>query len=146
MLAKSHKSDIVEMVPHWSFHDYVEGQHNPIEYWYVNDLSIVGRLAFDALLKNTAKTRNQLEWGGFKHLKGEPKKEHIWQLDFIADGRQYRLLGVFRPARQAVLLIGCYHKGKIYTPPNALETASKRARLLREMKAGIRARKIRFDF
>jgi hypothetical protein len=79
-------------------------------------------------------------------LKGEPKKHRIWQLDFVVDGRQYRVLGVFGSLRkQAVLLVGCYHKGKIYTPPNALETASKRARLLREMKAGIRGRTIKFD-
>jgi hypothetical protein len=74
MLEKSHKSDIVEeVVLHWSFHDYVEGERNPIEDWYVHDLDDGGRFGFDALLKNTAKTENHLQWTGFKYLKGEPK-------------------------------------------------------------------------
>jgi hypothetical protein len=134
------------MVFYWSFHDYVEGGQNPIEDWYINDLSDGGRFAFDALLKNTAKIESHLQWGGFKFLKGDPKKYHIWQLDFIADGRQYRALGVFGSLRrQAVLLMGCYHKGKVYTPPNAIDTACKRARKLDHKKAGPRERKIKID-
>ncbi len=146
MIEKSHKSDIVEeIVLHWSFHDYVEGGRNPIEDWYLNDLADGGRFGFDALLKNTAKTENHLQWSGFKYLKGEPKNYRIWQLDFFADRKQYRILAVFRPGKQAVLLIGCYHKGKLYTPPKALDTACKRAKALREERAGTRERKIKFN-
>jgi hypothetical protein len=145
MLEKSYKSDIIMPAIYWSFSDYVEGGHNPVEHWHCNELSDLGRFGFNALLKNTAKTESHLQWPGFKHLKGEPKKHHIWQLDFFADGRQYRVLGVFRPGRQAVLLVGCYHKGQVYTPPNALDTACKRAKALRENKGGTRGRTIRFD-
>jgi len=145
MVALSYKSDIIEPVIHWSFHDYVEGGQNRIENWRTNDLSDAGKFGFDSLLKNTAKTESHLEWTGFKYLKGEAKKERIWQLDFLADGRQYRGLGVFGSLRrQAVLLIGCYHKGKVYTPQNALDTAIKRAKALREGKAITRERKIKF--
>jgi hypothetical protein len=130
----------------WSFFDYVEGDHNPVADWY-RELSEEGRYGFDALLKNTHKIESQLHWGGFKFLKGKPKEERIWQLDFIADKKQYRLLGVFGELRkQAVLILGCYHKGDVYTPHNALDTACKRARLLREGRAQTCERKIRTDF
>ena len=129
----------------WSFWDYVEGRANRIEEWYQNDLSQEGRDAFDALLKNTAKTENHLQWGKFKHLQGELKREGIWQLDFKADRRQYRLLGVFRPGKTAVILLGCFHKGDRYTPENALETAVRRAKELREGRATVNERKIKND-
>lgn len=130
----------------WRFFDIVEGRNNRIQEWYQGDLLVEGRYAFDALLKNTAKISNHLQWGNkFKYLKGEARKERIWQLDFVADKRQYRLLGIFRPQRQAVLLIGCYHKGKVYAPPDAIELASKRASALREGRASISERSIRYD-
>ena len=137
----------MNIVVHWSLHDYSEGSNSPIQDWYVSDLSDAGKFAFDALLKNTAKTENHLEWSGFKYPKGDLRKQRIWQLAFGADGRQYRLLGIFGSSfrKQAVLLIGCYHKGTIYTPPNALETAIKRAKALREGRAGTSERKIKFD-
>jgi hypothetical protein len=127
----------------WSFFDYVENEVNRIEVWY-QELSQEGKDNFDVLLKNTHKIPNHLNWGGFKLLKGEPGKERIWQLDFIADKRQYRLLGVFGSVRkQAVLILGCYHKGDSYTPQEALETACKRAKALRERRATTYGRKIK---
>jgi hypothetical protein len=129
----------------WSFHDFVEGEWNPVEDWY-NGLSDGGKFQFDGLLKLLCKTEDHLQWIGFKYLKGEPKKERVWQLDFIADRRQYRVLGIFGAVRkQAVLLLGCYHKGNVYTPPDALSTAVKRAKRIRENKAGTRERTIRSD-
>jgi hypothetical protein len=80
MLEKSQKSDIVEKVAKWTFHDYVEGGQNPVQNWYDNDLSDFGRFAFDALLKDRAKTRSHLEWG-IKPLKGEARKLHIWGIE-----------------------------------------------------------------
>lgn len=124
----------------------MEGAGNRIQTWYQEELSPEGQENFEALLKNTSKIENHLQWGGFKLLKGEPRRERIWQLDFIADKKQYRLLGVFRPGRQAVLVVGCYHKGKVYTPKDAIETACKRAKALREGRATIVERPIRHDF
>jgi hypothetical protein len=133
-------------VVHWSFHDYVQGFKNPVEEWYSKSLSDAGRFQLDSLLKNVATTEQHIQWVGFKYLKGEPRTERIWQLDFLADGRQYRALGVFGSIRrQAVLLVGCYHKGKTYTPPDALDTAVKRAKNLREGRATTRERKIKID-
>jgi hypothetical protein len=133
------------LVTRWSFFDYVEGGANRIDEWY-QALSQEGKDTFEALLKNTQKIEDHLQWGGFKYLKGEPKKERIWQLDFRADKRQYRLLGVFGSIRkQAVLILGCYHKGDAYTPREALDTTCKRAKALREKRATTYERKIRND-
>ena len=130
---------------YWSFFDYVEGGVNRIDEWY-QQLSLEGRDTFDTLLKNTRKIESHLQWGGFKYLQGKPKAERIWQLDFRADKRQYRLLGVFGSIRkQAVLILGCYHKGDVYTPKEALNTACKRAKELREGRATIHERKINHD-
>ncbi len=101
-------------------------------------------MTFDTLLKNQQKIESVLNWNGFKYLKGKLKEERIWQLDFIADKRQYRLLGVFGEVRKsAVLILGCYHKGDNYTPLDALKTARKRAQALREGRAKTYERKIK---
>jgi hypothetical protein len=130
----------------WRFFDYVESGENLIEEWY-RSLSEEASNAFDTLLKNTCKIELPIHWIGFKHLKGAPKEERIWQLDFIADKRQYRLLGVFGLERkQAVVTLGCYHKGDVYTPQDALKTARKRAKAVREGRVNTSERKIRMDF
>lgn len=130
----------------WSFFDYGEDGCDLIERWYQEDLSEEAQLTFDTLLKNQQKVESVLNWTGFKYLKGKPKEERIWQLDFIADKRQYRLLGVFGEIRkQAVLILGCYHKGDNYTPRDALEMARKRAKALRERRAELHERKIKSD-
>ena len=142
---QNHKNVIPFPLPaYWSFFDYVEDGANRIEEWYQQQLSQDGRDAFETVLKNTRKIQDHLHWGGFKYLKGRPKEERLWQLDFWADKRQYRLLGVFGEVRkQAVLILGCYHKGDVYTPKEALETACKRAKALREKRAKTSERKIR---
>ncbi len=133
------------VVVHWTVHDWVEGQSNPVDEWH-GRLSDAAKLQFNALFKNICKEPNHLFWGGFKFPKGELRQERIWQLDFVADKKQYRVLGIFGGVqRQLVLLEGLFHKGKVYTPPNAFENAIKRAKRLREKKASTRERKIRFD-
>ena len=130
----------------WSFLDYVADGRNLIEEWYQKELSEEAQFTFDAVLKNQQKVDSVLNCTGFKFLKGRPKEERIWQLDFIADKRQYRLLGVFGQVRKnAVLILGCYHKGDNYTPKDALEMARKRAKALREGRAQTHEREIKSD-
>lgn len=120
----------------WSFWDFqYSADSNPIEDWY-QSLSEEARDEFDALLKANRKTESHLNWLGFrKFLKGKLKPERIWELEFHADKRAYRVLGKFGASRkQAIFLIGCYHKGGIYTPTDALDQAVRRARILAERK------------
>ena len=144
---RNHKKVILFPSPApWSFFDYVSDGRNLIEEWYQKELSEEAQFTFDTLLKNQQKIESVLNWTGFKYLKGRLKEERIWQLDFIADKRQYRLLGVFGEQRKnAVLILGCYHKGDNYSPRDALETARKRAKALHEGKAEINERKIKSD-
>jgi phage-related protein len=117
--------------------------HNVIDQWR-STLSPEGQAKMTAALKNVAKIENQLEWGA-RDLEGAPKKEKILELKFIADKKQYRIAFIFQPGYRVVLLAGFYHKQKVYTPPNAIETARKRAGDYRANRATSIERKIRFD-
>jgi hypothetical protein len=132
----------------WTFLDFVyENGTNPIADWYRDDLSEDAQLLFNKVLKDCQKTERHKDWIAFKRfLSGKLREDKIWELEFAADKRRYRILGVFGPLRkQATLLIGCYHKMGNYTPTNALETASKRAKLLARKEATCCERKIRSD-
>lgn len=129
----------------WTFWDFVFlNESNPVEEWRA-DLSDEAKLLFNSVLKNVRNTENPIHWTPLKRfLKGKYLKHRIWELEFKADGRQYRILGNFGKARkQAVLLMGCYHKTRVYTPPEALDSAFDRARWLTEGRAKLRERKIR---
>ncbi len=117
-----------------------------MEDWY-RSLSEEASDEFDALLKANRKIESHLQWLGFrKFLKGKLKPERIWELGFHAGKRAYRIFGKFGESRkQAILLVGCYHKGGVYTPTDALDQAVTRSRMLAERKAVICARQVRED-
>lgn len=117
----------------WTFWDFVYlSGSNPIGDWYAC-LSEGAQYLFDALLKDMRKTANHLDWGAFKgFLKGVAKNHKIWELGFLADGKQYRVFCIFSEGKKVTLLVGCYHKQRVYTPANAIETAIKRSKLLAE--------------
>jgi phage-related protein len=122
----------------WTFVDCVCGGTNPIQDWYENDLSEEAQDLFDALLKNISKTEQHTNWTGFRRfLKGEQvQKQRIWELEFRADKRQYRVLCKFGTKRkEIILLMGCYHKQSVYTPADAIDQATKRAKKLSEGEA-----------
>ena len=69
-------------------------------------------------------------------MEGKCKEHGIWEWRFRANGHQQRILGIFGEARkEAIFLIGCTHKQKVYTPPNCLATAVKRAKEFRSREA-----------
>jgi hypothetical protein len=131
----------------WTFWDYFVETNNPIEAWH-QSLSYDARYLFDNILKDISKTEIPIQWGGWRgFLQGQLKSERIWELGFRADKRQYRIFGKFgNQNKQVVLLMGCYHKGRNYTPTAALDTAYKRAVELREGKASLHERKINANF
>jgi hypothetical protein len=130
----------------WRFYDFVnERDDNLIEDWK-NGLSEASQNAFNDILKENKKTENQLNWLGFRgFLEGGCKKYRIWELGFKCENVQYRLLNIFEPGRTVVLLVGCYHKGRVYTPADALKLACKRAKSLEEGDGGRHERAIRMD-
>ena len=133
---------------HWRFWDYVSPAGNNLIKEWVQGLSGEAQLFFNSILKNIRNTDRPQEWISFKgFLSGKYRKEKIWELEFISDKRQYRVLGVFGPGRkEATLLVGCYHKQRVYQPPNALDEAVKRKKGLSERRATRRERQVRDDF
>ncbi len=121
--------------------------NNLIQEW-VNSLSEDAELMFNALLKNIRRTENHLHWVPFRRfLQGRSKEERICELGFRADRRQYRVLVSFGPGRKEVtLLMGCYHKQRVYTPRDAVDEARKRSKALAEGRATRHERQVRDDF
>lgn len=141
----NHKKVIPFTVVGWRFFDYLEGANNPIEDWYQGLLE-EGQDVFDAVLKLNQKAEHPANWQDCKMLEGEGKEQGIWEWRFFADGRQQRVLGIFGENRkEAIFLIGCTHKQRIYSPPNCLKTAVRRAKDFRNGKAVTRERKVRQD-
>jgi hypothetical protein len=140
----THNKKVIESPSVWSFWDYVSpGGNNLIEEWRIG-LSEESRELFDDLLKNIRNTSNHLNWIGFKGFV-KRKRDRVWELQFFSDGRQHRVLGDFAEGRRALLLIGCYHKSKVYTPQDALDQAFKRKALAASGEASYHAREIRTD-
>jgi len=101
----------------------------------------------DALLKDNYKTEIPKNWIGTRgFLKGKYREEKIWELGFKAEKRQYRILGVFgKKRKQAILLTGCYHKQRVYTPTDALDLAYERSKALARKEGRLHERKIKKD-
>lgn len=138
----------------WTFWDFAlpGSDISPVEKWR-RSLGEEAEKSFSSLLKLNRTSPTSLQWvGRGKHffLEGKSKEARIWELCFRdADNVQYRILGIFWPKhkeKQATLLIGCTHKDKIYDPPNCLQTAIDRKKLLVNGLAIIHERKIRTDF
>jgi hypothetical protein len=128
----------------WTFWDFqYENESDPIDDWY-QKLSEDAMFQLDALLKVNQKIELPTNWQGFRRfLSGKLRKERIWELGFVADKRQYRLMGIFGALRKhAIFLVGCFHKGRVYVPPDAMHLAYERARLIRAERASYRERKI----
>lgn len=118
---------------------------NPIEDW-VKSLSEYAESLFWSILKTNKKVPIPIHWTQLRTLKGEAKKHRLWELRFTADQKAYRVIGFFADTRKrAILLIGCFHKQNVYTPPDAIDTAIKRKKLLEEGKATAIERQIPTD-
>lgn len=131
----------------WAFEDFVyPNGNNPVESW-CEQLSDGVYQTLNSALKDMAKIENHLNWTTWRrYLQGKAKKHRIWEIGFFSEGRQYRILGVFAGSKIVILLAGCYHKGKVYEPHDAIETAIKRAKALKEGTGTTNARQIISDF
>jgi hypothetical protein len=133
----------------WRYWDFVyPNGTNPIGVWY-RQLPEDVRDTFDSLLKINRKTERPDQWIGFRrYLKGgDLQKFKVWEMEFRgADRLAHRLMGVFAGYKTAVFLVGCYHKGRNYTPRDALETACARAKLVHQQRASTIERTITTNF
>ena len=123
-------------------------RYRPVDVWYRDELSDEAKFAVRDALKDAQKIDNPRNWVCFKRfMQGDLKKHKVWELQFdCGDNIPYRLLGVFGDERkQAIFIIGCYHKGSTYTPTGALKTAYERARDVKEKRVALYERKIPTD-
>ena len=108
----------------WSFKDYLTpAGTNVIAQWYRKELSPQEQADMDALLETLEKTE---VWphDNFRALSGA-KYAGLWEIRWWGDQRvPLRLIGYLdRDKKEFMLLMGCNHKGKIYKPPGAIDTA-----------------------
>lgn len=108
---------------------------NVVESWDA-EKTFEAEIAFNELVKNARKTKDHFQWTSWRHpMRGEAGKLGLVELGFKASGRQYRVLSIFDGTKRLVMLSVCYHKGKIWTPKEAVETAMKRAKQVLAKKA-----------
>jgi Phage derived protein Gp49-like (DUF891) len=120
--------------------DYISPQgRNVIADWYTGLLA-QEQSDFQALMRILAKTR-QWHRGAFKLLGRQYRG--LGELRFDSERKAHRVIGCFGPALgQFTMLIGCFHKQRVYTPANALDTALRRKRFLERGEGSVHERKI----
>ena len=104
------------------FKDYVGSNGtNYIERWFQKELTDQQRSDLEALIGVLEK---QERWGmpDYRQLIG--KHSALGEVRLRAKP-PIRLIG-YKKGSEFILLIGCKHKGQIYDPPNALDTALSR--------------------
>lgn len=85
--------------------------------------------AFRMLLKIDSRVADYRNWTSWRHpMKKEAGKAGVVELGFNAAGKAYRLLSKFNGKKCIVLLCVCYHKGSRWTPNDAVEIATERAK------------------
>jgi hypothetical protein len=104
--------------------------NNLIAEWYC-DISVDARAMFDTLLDVLAK---EAVW---KYPEFKPLDDGLGEIRWKCDNKQHRVIGCrWKVPSGYLLLIGCTHKQKIYSPPDAIATADKRRRGLVFKKEG----------
>lgn len=100
-------------------------------------LSIQSREYFETLLSILAKQK-QWEYPHYKPLSGRHLKG-VGEIRFKSEhGTPLRVAGMKSSVEgQYILLVGFSHKGTVFKPPDALELASKRKRLLENREGDI---------
>ena len=97
---------------------------NKIEDWY-EGLSAQEKADADEFIKNQRKIK---DWARPRY---KVLFEGIGELRWQSRQKQHRLIGFFQEEAW-IALIGCSHKGKVYKPPDCLETARKRKKHVEE--------------
>ncbi len=120
----------------WQFFWYPDGTEDPWRTWYVAQSGAVqGR--HDFVIKALASNQ---QW---REPLAKKMKGYDDLIEIILDGKvQHRFFGFYGIGlNYFTIVLPCIHKGKVYTPKNAIDTAVKR---IIEVKTG-RKRVIRCD-
>ena len=116
----------------WKFKSYVsESGRNDVQQT-IDRYDPYGRQSFARAVAHLAVSlKSQWHEPHGKKLKNE---DPIYEIRYKAFKRQERALGYFEDSSGSfVVVLVCYHKGRVYKPPKAFDTAHKR---IKEVQSG----------
>ena len=121
---------------YWKFMDFRSPSgNNQIAKWYA-DLDPREQADFDTLIKILG---NSEKWDSKDCASISGKKyQGLSELRFKQCDKQHRVIGFAnKDTHEYMLLIGCFHKDKVYKPPGALDQAVKRRNQVNSGEASI---------
>jgi hypothetical protein len=130
----------------WTLFAYVTEQgRNVYEEWDAGQTEDA-ELMLRTLLKGDLKTSNHREWTLWRHpMQQKAGAAGVVELGFKSNGTQMRVLCIFKGEKCIVLLCICYHKSSVWTPTNAVDSATERAKVVTAGKARLDEIKITDD-
>lgn len=109
----------------WKFRVYVSANNRCDVQKTIDSYDEYGTYAFQRAIEHLAITPiAQWQEPQAKKLKNE---DPLYEVRYKANNRQERGLGYFAAEQQAfIITLICYHKGRVYEPPDAFKTARRR--------------------
>ena len=111
----------------WTFKVFVKPNGRDTFKEWIESLDVDAQERIKAMIRRLSVMKT---WGRpyFSGLKGH---KNIYEIRVKTKDKQYRPLGCIGPGPQVfTLLIGASKKGKVWSPPKAIETAEKRLKLV----------------
>jgi putative component of toxin-antitoxin plasmid stabilization module len=133
---ESNHKNVILLVPEtWTYMSFETDSGRDVAVEWDTHQSFAANEAFRALIKNSKKIRNHLEWPAWRHAMDEKAGEAgVVELGFKAD-KPYRVLCMFNGRKCIVVLCVAYHKQNAWTPREAVNIATQRAKLVAAGKA-----------
>lgn len=113
---------------HWEIKVFISNSGNDVIDAWLNEIPPRAKAKIKVRMTYL---ENEIIWKApyVKKLRGS---KTIWEIRVVLDHIQYRLLGCFGPGeKNFTLLIGAIEKGNRLYPPDAINTAEKRCKLIR---------------
>src|SRR5437667_874839 len=104
--------------------------NNKIADWY-EQLSTQERADADEFIKGMRKTQ---EWALPNYRPKLAGYKGLGELRWTSEKKEQRLIGYLKDGA-FFALVGCTHKQRVYSPPDALDTAKKRMKEIKDGKA-----------
>lgn len=115
----------------WNFRTYESPTGRNDVHKTIDNHDIYGKEFFKRYVEHLAVTpKNQWQEPHVKKLKNE---DPIYEIRYKADNRATRALGYFaEDGCTFVIVLICYHKGRVYEPPGAFESAHERIKQIQK--------------
>jgi hypothetical protein len=144
-----YKKNVITSMPEpptWTFMSFVTDMGRDVAKDWDVEKTFAANLAYESMIKNNKKIADYKNWPAWRHpMKKEAGKAGVVELGFTEDRKPYRFLCVFNGKKCIVLLCVAYHKGNVWTPPEAVEIATKRAKIVATGKARLNVIEIKDD-